>query len=68
MLQYSYFLDVGHIESDGDLAIKLNFKVNSATGKVYLSDYEYNDTLQLQILSEDQLRVDNTTWERYYVK
>ncbi|MEM6526610.1 MAG: hypothetical protein AAF693_22650 [Bacteroidota bacterium] len=68
MLQYSYFPDVGHIESDRDLAIKSNFKVNSVTGKVYLSDFGYNDTLQLQILSEDQLRVDNTTWERYYVK
>ena len=68
MLQYSYFPDVGHIESDRDLAIKSSFKINNATGEIYLMDYENSDTMQLQVLSDDQLQIDNTTWERYDVK
>lgn len=65
LLQYAHFPDVGHIQGDRDIALKSNFTVNNTTNEFYLSEFEYNDTIKVKVLSDDQIQIDDQVWKRF---
>lgn len=65
LLEYSHFPSHGYIQDDRDLALSSNFVVNRNSSEIYLSEFEYTDTLKVKIMSDLQIQVNDRILKKY---